>query len=97
MKNSISIIIVSIALISCSDNTQVAVTTDYSVSVDKVFDDWNENEPGASIAIIRNGEVEYAKGYGLANMEYGIANSPNTVFRIAPTHQSNLRLPVLSC
>lgn len=40
------------------------------------------NKPGAAILVSRGGEVVHRAGYGLANMEWGIANMPDTVFRL---------------
>ena len=37
--------------------------------------------PGLSIAVVRNGEVAYAKGYGLANVELNVAAAPETVYQ----------------
>lgn len=55
-------------------------------SIDDVFAEWNTpNTPGASLGIIKDGVLVYAKGYGLANMEYDIPNSPSSVFRIGST------------
>lgn len=39
--------------------------------------------PGLSLAIVRNGEVIRAKGYGLANVESKVPATENTVFEIA--------------
>jgi CubicO group peptidase (beta-lactamase class C family) len=33
--------------------------------------------------VVRDGELVYKRGYGMANLEYGIALSPNSVFRTA--------------
>ncbi len=38
-----------------------------------------------SVALIRDGEVVFARGYGLAVMEHGIPNDPATIFRIGST------------
>jgi len=52
--------------------------------VDDIFSSWdNDNTPGAAIGIIKDGELIYSNGYGLANMEYNIPNTDSTVFRIA--------------
>jgi len=57
-----------------------------SEAIDKIFEDWNQpNTPGCALGIIQNGELVYAKGYGLANMEYDIPNSATSVFRIGST------------
>ncbi len=58
--------------------------TTLSGKVDELFAQWdNGDNPGASIAVVKNGAIVYKKGYGLANLEYGIPNSPSTVFHIA--------------
>jgi D-alanyl-D-alanine carboxypeptidase len=41
------------------------------------------DEPGAAIAIVKDGAVVFRKGYGLANVEWGIAMPPDAVFPIA--------------
>ena len=59
-------------------------TASPEIQVDQLFAGWNNSEiPGASIAIIKDGEIIYKKAYGLANLEYHISNSPATVFQIA--------------
>lgn len=56
------------------------------LEIDQVFADYDSTRsPGCSMAIYHEGEIAYARGYGMANLEYGIANLPNTVFRIAST------------
>lgn len=37
--------------------------------------------PSLSIAVVRNGEIVKAKGYGLANVELNVAASPETIFQ----------------
>lgn len=55
-----------------------------AAQVDEIFKDWSKPDaPGASVAVIRNGELIFQKGYGSANLEYGIANSADTVFHVA--------------
>lgn len=39
--------------------------------------------PGVAVAVVQNGEVIHAKGYGLANLEWNIPITPDTVFRLA--------------
>jgi CubicO group peptidase (beta-lactamase class C family) len=53
-------------------------------TVDQLFAQWaGPDSPGASIAIIQNGKIIYSQGYGAANLEYGVPNSPATVFPLA--------------
>lgn len=52
--------------------------------VDGLFAKWNTpNTPGCVIGIVRNDSLIYAKGYGLANMEYGVPNTPETIYHMA--------------
>jgi CubicO group peptidase (beta-lactamase class C family) len=39
--------------------------------------------PGASIAVVRNGKIIKASGYGLANLEHNVRVTPDTVFQSA--------------
>jgi CubicO group peptidase (beta-lactamase class C family) len=53
-------------------------------AVDQLFAQWaGPDSPGASIAIVQNGKIIYSQGYGAANLEYGVPNSPATVFPLA--------------
>jgi len=40
------------------------------------------DSPGCSMAVIRNGRVARSRGYGMASLELGVHNSPDTVFDI---------------
>lgn len=55
-----------------------------SEKIDEIFTAWDNNEsPGASVAVVKDGAIIYKNGYGMANLEYDIPNSPNTIFHIA--------------
>ncbi|MDN3656841.1 serine hydrolase domain-containing protein [Ferruginibacter paludis] len=52
--------------------------------IDSLFTKWNTTgSPGCTIGIVRNDSLIYAKGYGQANLEYDIANTPETIFHMA--------------
>lgn len=52
--------------------------------IDDLFKEWNHlTSPGCAIGIVRNDSLIYAKGYGMANLEYGIPNTPETIFHMA--------------
>jgi CubicO group peptidase (beta-lactamase class C family) len=42
-----------------------------------------EDGPGASIAVWEDGKTVFSKGYGHANIEYDIHNTPQTIFHVA--------------
>ncbi len=55
-------------------------------AIDKIFTKWdNTTSPGCGLGIIENGVLTYARGYGMANLEYDIPNSATSVFRIGST------------
>jgi CubicO group peptidase (beta-lactamase class C family) len=39
--------------------------------------------PGFTVGIVRNDSLIFAKGYGMANLEYGIPNTPESVYHMA--------------
>lgn len=41
------------------------------------------DSPGASIAVVKDGDIIYKNGFGMANLEYDIPNTPSTVFHVA--------------
>lgn len=53
-------------------------------SIDEIFSDYQDSDrPGASVAVVKDGKIIFKKGYGSANLEYDIPNTPSTVFHIA--------------
>jgi len=52
--------------------------------VDAIFAPWSgTTTPGCSVAISRDGVLDYARGYGMANLEYDIALTPDSIFDVA--------------
>lgn len=71
-----------IILISCT--TAFAQNNLIEQQIDALFEPWNSPEkPGVSVAVVQDGELVFRKGYGMANLEYGIPNTSSTVFHIA--------------
>ena len=70
-----------------SDSVHAATTQTYrstklTAQVDDLFAPWNKKDsPGAVLGIFKDGKILYAKGYGTANLDYGIPMSPQTVLR----------------
>jgi CubicO group peptidase (beta-lactamase class C family) len=57
-----------------------------SKRVDALFAQWDKpDSPGCAVAVIRDGRVIYNRGYGMANLDYGIPISSQSVFNIAST------------
>ncbi len=57
-----------------------------TTKIDELFSEWNRpDSPGFALAIIKDGETVYKRGYGIANLEYNIPIAPSSVFDIAST------------
>lgn len=55
-----------------------------SKKVDAIFDIYNKsNSPGCALAILKDGNIIYKKGYGISNFEYNIEIDPSSVFHVA--------------
>jgi CubicO group peptidase (beta-lactamase class C family) len=52
--------------------------------VDKLFAKWDSlDSPGAAVVVVKDGLVVYRKGFGCAQLEYGVPITPSTVFHVA--------------
>src|SRR5215212_8066663 len=71
------------AMSAAATATSVAQTT-FSDSVirrvDSVFSRFSGDGPGCAVGVFQNGRVALAKGYGMANIEYGVPITPQTPF-----------------
>ena len=55
-----------------------------SEKIDALFAQWNKpNSPGCALAVVKDGQVLYKRGYGIANLDYDIPISSKTGFNIA--------------
>jgi CubicO group peptidase (beta-lactamase class C family) len=89
MKKNHSVLICFVVLaviaatINCKKLHQNKVEA-ITAQVDKLFSQWDKpDSPGASLTVIKKGEVIYTAGYGSASLEYEIPITPSTVFHVA--------------
>jgi CubicO group peptidase (beta-lactamase class C family) len=60
-------------------------TLDSSITarVDKLFEKWDKpDSPGCALGIVKDGQLIYKRGYGMANLDYNIPISPKSVFDV---------------
>jgi CubicO group peptidase (beta-lactamase class C family) len=84
MKNIIYCILFCIGLI-CTSNAygQTIDKNDLEAKIDALIPtEVNDSTPGLVIGIVQKGELIFSKGYGLANISYGISNDPKMVYNI---------------
>jgi CubicO group peptidase (beta-lactamase class C family) len=66
------------------------------VRTDSVFGAFDRSDgPGCSVGVYRDGAVRYARGYGMANLELGVANTPHTVFDVGSVSKQFTAMSIL--
>ena len=81
MKAVITIFFVVLAL-GLDVNAQI--NPEEQAKIDSIFSQWDHpNSPGVAIGIVKDGKLVYSKGYGMANLDYGIPISGTSKFYIA--------------
>src|SRR5215831_1283175 len=74
-------VVMAATVAGCSNRPMSQSKTD---KVDQLFAIWNRpDSPGCSVGISRNGRVVYEHGYGMANLDLGVAITPSSVFDAA--------------
>ncbi|HEX4441442.1 MAG TPA: serine hydrolase domain-containing protein [Thermoanaerobaculia bacterium] len=84
----VSLLAASLAapLAAAPDAPDKSKPADTKSRVDAVFAEYDRSDsPGCALGVFRDGRVAYARGYGMANLELGIANSPQSVLDIGST------------
>lgn len=82
-------VLMCISLSACleeSEDTKSANAeqSQYASQIDQLFAEYDDlSAPGAAVAVVKDGQTIFSKGYGSANLEYDIPVSSSTVFHIA--------------
>jgi CubicO group peptidase (beta-lactamase class C family) len=66
--------------------------------IDALFTDFDRPDaPGCAVGIVRDSELVYARGYGMANLEHGLPIAPASIFHVASIskHFTGLALVLL--
>jgi CubicO group peptidase (beta-lactamase class C family) len=77
-------------------NSTAQKKTPVEIRIDSLFKHWDSNEsPGCALGIVKNGELIYAKGYGIADLEHDITITASTVFYIASVSKQFITMSIL--
>ena len=49
-------------------------------AVDTLFSAWSSTTPGCAVGVSENGRIVLQRAYGMADLEHGVANRPDTIF-----------------
>ncbi|UCC38750.1 MAG: serine hydrolase [Candidatus Aminicenantes bacterium] len=84
---TIAMLIVLLVSITCTQSPQDKRESDsIQAEVDKIFAKWDKpDSPGCALGVIKDGRLIYKRGYGMANLDYNIPITSESVFYIAST------------
>src|ERR1700751_3429645 len=64
--------------------TPPATPGNLTSKVDAVFQKMDSTvSPGCSLSVMKDGKIIYERGYGMADLDHNIPNTPTTVFHVA--------------
>lgn len=67
-----------------SQNQDKITKTVTEAEIDALFDEYNHSDkPGIAVSVIKDNKVIYQKGFGMANLEYGVPITTKTKFHVA--------------
>jgi len=72
---------------ACSRPAPPAAASDYlEAALDPLFAAWDRDDgPGMTVGVLEEGAFVYLRGFGMADLENGVPNGRETVFRIGST------------
>jgi CubicO group peptidase (beta-lactamase class C family) len=91
-----SILIASLSAPIVGQAPRAGVDSSVHGRVDRIFAQWDRTDsPGCALGVYQNGRIEYARGYGMANLELGVALSPQSVFDIGSTSKQFTAMSIM--
>jgi CubicO group peptidase (beta-lactamase class C family) len=85
MKRAIIFILCGICFYPLYSRAQtIAEAGSLGLNIDAIFKEWNNpHSSGGAIAIVKDGELVFTKGYGCADLEHSVRVTPSTEFYMA--------------
>ncbi|MDX1939230.1 MAG: serine hydrolase domain-containing protein [Saprospiraceae bacterium] len=84
-KNFALLLFIAVMIDFVKSQPSISSENERIEKINQLFDKWDRpDSPGAAVAIIKDGEITYLKGFGSANLKYDIPIDPkSTVFHLA--------------
>lgn len=74
-------VMVMMAIVSVSvTHAQSAPRADTVARIDSIFSTFTRETPGCAVGVSRHGRTIATRAYGMANLEYDVPNTPETIF-----------------
>ncbi|MBC7367897.1 MAG: beta-lactamase family protein [Undibacterium sp.] len=81
---SLALFPASFSRVAAAETKTAALDPAIIRQIDAVFAGWdNTRSPGATIAVSRHGQVVFARGYGMSNLEHDVPLTPGSIFHVA--------------
>ncbi|HWQ03103.1 MAG TPA: serine hydrolase domain-containing protein [Candidatus Nitrosotenuis sp.] len=81
LRRALAVIFAAVLFALAASSTLRAQEPPWKAKVDAVFAEREKpGMPGCALGVFRNGSIEYARGYGLANLEHNIPVTTKTIF-----------------
>jgi CubicO group peptidase (beta-lactamase class C family) len=68
-----------------ADAATHSVTAAQAAAVDSIMTSFDRTTPGAVVGVVRNGELVFARGYGMADLSHGVPFDAATITNIGST------------
>ena len=80
---AILLLVLCAAIVSAQNNNEQINIHHITTKIDSLLSNYNENEPGFAIGLVKNNQLIYEKYLGLANLDYEIPIRKKTSFHVA--------------
>lgn len=78
------VVALAVLLVPRQGTAQGVAHEERARKVDSLFAEWAEpDSPGCALGVVRDRDLVYTKGYGMADLERGVQMTPYTVFYLA--------------
>ncbi|MFN7115750.1 MAG: serine hydrolase domain-containing protein, partial [Saprospiraceae bacterium] len=81
LRTYLFLLFLFVFLAGCTQNAATPLPSpELTLKLDALFDQWNKTTPGGVLTIQKGNKIIYNKAFGMANLEYDILNTTNTIF-----------------
>ena len=89
-------LIVALACFLCFPGT-AQPRVDAATKIDSIYASYTRETPGAAVAVVFEGRVVFAKGYGMANLADSVPITTRTVFDMASVSKQFTAFAIYLC
>ena len=98
MRHSPAVLATVVLAVSTTASAQqiIGVREARALRADSVFQRFDRTDsPGCSLGVYQDGKILYARGYGMASLEHGVALSPRSVLDVGSISKQFTAMSIL--